>query len=406
MPNLNTTTVALHGGVDAVADVKEINTIEVLGTWIAGETYQIVFTLKETGLQYTFGLGDFTGKTPVFCFTYKNKIYFLAGAKVFFSAVGDPTVFNDPTGQFNGFVEMSSEFGNPENLVAIASYQGKLAFFSDNTIQIWSIDADPGNWAQTQVLDNIGTSAPGTVKSLGDADILFLSQSGYRSLRARDASSNAVPTDLGSPIDSLVQADLIAIGVNAINAVSGIEPLTKRYFGALNGKIYVLSYFPASEITAWSIYTPVDNNGAAFTPEKFVVFQRRLYIRDTAGKLYLFGGADNKTYDATPMVIELPWLDDGKPVQMKEWASFDGVFKGQFKVEFGADPGGGVLDEIVTLGDATNPDSTKDSTYGERYPIPGRGMRFKMKLTSTNATTNTPCVLSELIVKYKMGNVT
>lgn len=402
--NLVTTSIAMAGGVASSAGTAEQHKITIGGTWVAGDTFQVVLTDSSTGLQYTVGLGDFTGQVPAYVFTYKNKLYFLAGAKAFFSAVGSPTVFNDPTGLLNGNVGMSSEFGNPENLVAIASYQGKLAFFSDNTIQIWTIDADPANWAQSQVLDNIGTSAPGSVRSLGDADVLFLSQSGVRSLRARDASSNAVPTDLGSPVDSLVQADLIAIGAAAVDTQAGVEPLTKRYMLALNGKIYVLSYFPASEITAWSLYTPVDNNGAAFTPEKFVVFQRRLYLRDTAGKLYLFGGADNKTYDATQMIIELPLLDDDKPVQMKEFASFDGVFKGKFKVEFGADPSGGVLEEVATIGDAANPDSTKDSTYGERYTLPGRGLRFKMKLTSSNETTNTPCVLSELVVKYKIGN--
>lgn len=404
--NLETTAIQMSGGSASVVGSGEVYKLTVGGTWVAGETFQVVLTVNETGLQYTLGLGDFTGAENVFVFTYKDKLYFLAGSKVFFSGTGAPTVFNDPAGGFNGFVEMSSAFGNPEDLVAAATYQGKLAFFSDNTIQIWSIDADPANWQQLQVLDNIGTSAPGTVKSLGDADVIFLSQSGYRSLRARDASSNAIPTDLGSPIDELVQADLVELGDDLSLAVSGVEPLTKRYFGALNGKIYVLSYFPASEITAWSIYTPVDNDGTAFTPEKFVVFKRRLYLRDTAGKLYLFGGADNKTYDATPMVIELPWLDDGKPVQNKTFKSFDGVFKGSFKVEFGCDPVGGVLDEVVEIGDATNPDSTKDSTYGERYSLQGKGLRFKMRLTSKNETTTTPCKVSELVVKYGIGNVT
>lgn len=406
MPNLTTTAVALHGGVASVAEVKEVNTLELGGTWIVNETYQVVFTITETGLQYTFGLGDFTGQVPVFCFTFKNKLYFLAGARVYFSAVGEPRVINDPAGTFNGFVELSNFYGNPEDLIAIASYQGKLAFFSDNTIQLWSIDADPANWDLSQVLPNIGTSAPSTVQSLGDADVIFLSQSGFRSLRARDASSNAVPTDLGSPIDSLVQDDIIAAGANVLASCSGVEPLTKQYFGCVNGRIYVLSYYPASEITAWSIYTPVDSDGAAFVPEKFVVFKRRLYVRDANGKLYLFGGADNKTYDATPMVVELPWLDDGKPVQNKAFTTFDGTFKGRFKVEFGCDPKGGVLDEVATVGDPENPDSTKDSTYGERYSCPGNGLRFKMRLTSSNETTNTPCKVSELVVKYNLGNAT
>ena len=38
--------------------------------------------------------------------------------------------------------------------------------------------------------------------------------------------------------------------------------------------IWVLSFFPSNKIIAWSRYTPIDNNGATFVPEKFVIYSQ------------------------------------------------------------------------------------------------------------------------------------
>src|SRR3546814_10554479 len=73
----------------------------------------------------------------------------------------------------------------------VCSSDLNLAIFARRAIQIEYVDPDPALNQQLQVLNNIGTVAPHSVVSFGDSDVFFLSESGVRSLRARDSSNSA-----------------------------------------------------------------------------------------------------------------------------------------------------------------------------------------------------------------------
>jgi hypothetical protein len=62
-------------------------------------------------------------------------------------------------------------------------YYDKMAVFARLTTQIWSLDPDPDKDTLAQVL-RIGTNAPWSVLQFGTGDVLFLSDSGVRSLKA------------------------------------------------------------------------------------------------------------------------------------------------------------------------------------------------------------------------------
>lgn len=227
------------------------------GTWAPNDTITITLTNNTSHLQTQIGAGYVTGIIPTYCFTFNEKVYALASATAYFSAVNDATTWNNPTGNNNGFVELSNWYATAENLVAASPYQGRLAFFSRFTTQIYIIDADPAKWQQQQILQNIGTLAPFSVQNLGDLDVMFLSDTGIRSLRARDLTLNAFVNDLGSPIDQLVLANIAANGTTlSSEAQSVVDPATGRYWLYLNGTIYVLSYYPTNQVTAWSTYLP------------------------------------------------------------------------------------------------------------------------------------------------------
>lgn len=230
-----------------------------------GDTWEVALHNRQTDVTYSVGMGAITGLADTFCFTYDQKVYLLAGFTTYFSAVGQPTVFNDVNATGNGFVSMANAYQTPEALTAIGPFQGQLVFFSRHTTQIWSINADPDLWQLKQVLQNIGTMAPASVQPLGGFDLFFLSDTGIRSLRVRDINLNAFVDDLGSPIDALIQAQLIASPANALAALAIVEPSANRYWLYLNGIIYALSYFPSSKVVAWSTYTPTAEAGATFT---------------------------------------------------------------------------------------------------------------------------------------------
>lgn len=252
--NVVKTANAFAGGVAGVAGAAKTFRLFFAGDWEQGDHFTLTFTDAISGRSTNIGYGPATGTRPSYLKTFKRKLYSLADATLFFSALDDPTQLNATTTAGNGFIEMASEYGFADALVALAVYQGRLAVFSRRNIQVWSVDPDPANNAQTQSLENIGTVAGASVRGIGDQDVLFCADSGVRSLRVRDASNNAIITDLGTPVDKLVQEALDAEGAEGICSI--VEPRSNRYWLCIGGTIFVFSYFPSSGVAAWSTYLP------------------------------------------------------------------------------------------------------------------------------------------------------
>jgi len=399
-----TTCKGLAGGADAVAGVGADTVLTVAnngsGDWATNDNFTVIFTDTGSGGQTQVGAGNITGVVPTFALTFNDKIYFSAGTVLYFSALTAPTVFNDPNQAGNGFIRMANQNGTPENLVALATYQGNMAVIARRTVQIWTLDADPAQNAKQQILPNIGTMAPLSVHNIGDRDVLMLADSGFRSIRPRVASLNAEITDIGTPIDNPVQAALLALSEVEKAAVCGVvEPSANRYMAyipgpsAAIGKIYVLSQFPESQIAAWSTYTPsyqttitpsgktfavtagrvyawqpaaagdtlacgsvalvkqgiftapvgattatVTGTAAGtlsrtdyFAPEKFSSLLGRVYCR-AGDNVFLYGGADNQTYDACGPQGRTPFLDCDSPASKKNFESLDVAIEGDWLV--------------------------------------------------------------------------
>ncbi|MDE2097295.1 MAG: hypothetical protein KGL39_08640 [Patescibacteria group bacterium] len=247
----------LANGANALEGVGETYSFSLSLPSTGGEV-SIFLTDNTTAYQVLVGFGNVSGQVFTYVTTFNEKLYGLAGPSVFCSATQEPSTFNDPNAVGNGYVTLSNWYATTETLVAVVPYQGRLAFFSRRTAQIFVIDASLSNWQQQQILTNIGTLSALSVQSLGDLDVMFLSDTGIRSLRVRDQSLNAFVNDIGSPIDSLIQTALLSgTGPSACGIV---EPQANRYWCYLNGLIYVLSYFQASKITAWSTYLPTYGN--------------------------------------------------------------------------------------------------------------------------------------------------
>lgn len=384
MPFLNTTAIPFSSGVTSVSGNGQDDTFTFSGTWATGDHYTILLTDSSTGVQYQYGYGQATGQVPSYCFTYQNKEYFLAGATVFFSTDGTPTQFNDVTSgsQTDGFVTMSNFFAQPENLVAMAPYQGKLVFFSRTTTQIWQINSDPALWVQAQLMQNIGTIAPASVVALGDLDVFFLADTGIRSLRVRDASSNAFVNDIGSPIDQLIQNALLNIGNTTAQTSCGIvDPSANRYWLAVNGKInagsqaqgtiYALSYFPSSKVIAWSTYLPTLKIGGVlkqFNPIAFRIMNGQVYCycsfnaaQDKFG-IVVYGGSDNNTYDDSTLTVQTPYLDAGAPGNRKSSVGVDCLMSGIWTIKGNMN----IYDstKFKTVMNAVTQPTTENNQYG------------------------------------------
>lgn len=331
----------MAGGSNASSGLPQITTVAFAGTWEAADTYSItlggvVFLISGTGAN---------GQLPTFLLTKRSKSYAIAGPNLFGSKIGDATAWNSGTGSF--VTDMSNELEGAETLTAMAPFQGNTAIFSRSTTQIWALDPDPANNDQLQVLQNIGTLAPKSVKAFGDSDVFFLSDTGLRSLKVRLNTNNATLSDIGSPIDPLIIAAIKAAGVSAASAVSALEPVDGRFMLHIGKITYVFSFFPSGKISGWTTY----ENGLSITD--FAVVGTRLYAR--AGDfVYLLGGDNNDTYSQQPLDVKLPFLNAHQIATLKHFTGLDVACDGTLVVSIATDPNSpDNEEEIATITQST-----------------------------------------------------
>lgn len=308
--------------------------------WSTGDNWS--FAVTSTAGDFTLGRGNLgngwwasgTVVSPASGYVFSDRAYVANGTIFNFSAVGDITGWEEQN-VGAGFLNFTSQYGAADTVKAFSAYQGKLAVLGRRSVQIWVTNADPNNFALSQVLTNIGMYDTDSAQSLGDLDVIFLYDTGVRSLRVRDASSNATVTDIGAPIDSLIVAKLLSY-----TASCGIvEPGQNRYWLFLNDTIYVLSYFPLNQIIAWSTYQPTyDATGTqtAFVPSKFTVHNGQVYAREehasNGGAVYAYGGSNNSTYDGAVATVQTPWLDAKEPGTWKGAKGVDVEWSGAWSL--------------------------------------------------------------------------
>lgn len=238
------------------------------GNWVVGDSWTM--SVVSTAGSFTLGKGRISDSSFVNGFVFRDRAYLANSAKFSFSAISDVTSWEQQnTGA--GFVSYASQYGQNDTVQAFAAYQGKLVVFGKQSTQIWQANADPANFALQQSLSNIGTKAPFSVGSLGELEVLFLADSGIRSLRTREMSLNAYVSDIGSYIDSLVLQDLAGLtDAQKIDCCGVVEPGANRYWlyvkrATGSSRIYVLNYFPTSKIIAWTTYKPTYWTGFVVT---------------------------------------------------------------------------------------------------------------------------------------------
>ena len=163
--------------------------------------------------------------------TATARVYAIAddGQTVKFCKVGDPSDWT--TAGDAGFLPISQHFASGQKAYALGLYQGKLAVFTDQSIQLWTIDPDPTAMALDRVIDGTGTRHHGSIVSLY-GDLLFLSASGIRSLTTLANSLLPSDVDVGLPIKSLTSSPV---------------SLTRTANGGVKSSVIALAAGPVSQ---------------------------------------------------------------------------------------------------------------------------------------------------------------
>jgi hypothetical protein len=309
-----------NGGEDPHGELSKIYEVEV-GNGIAA-TLAVQVRITFGGETFVFGAAQVAGSQPLAAATLKGKVHVTDGSLLRFSALDSATDWDDAL-ETAGFIDMSSEFSGADSLTALGVYQNNLAVFARRQTFVYFIDPDPAGNRQLQVLNNTGALSPMSVTSVGDLDVFYLSDTGVRSLRARDSSNSASVSDIGTPVDSLVVAAIKSLG-DAASALcaSIIEPIDGRYLLGMGDTVFAYSHFNSSKVSAWTTYD--------FTVTDFATLANRLYAR-SGDIVYLLGGAANDEFADDGYVI-LPFLDAKKPADRKTWTGIDATLEGEWQL--------------------------------------------------------------------------
>lgn len=379
----------MAGGADPTPAVPQISQVTV-GAYAATGVYTITLNSIE------YSIRGRSSAIPVAIRVVKQKMYAIVSSLLYFSGfVGAPAVA-DPTKWINGagppevigagFIDISTQSSGSEVLTGIGVYQDKVAVFSKRSTQIWTVDPDPANNIIYQVLSNVGAIAAESIVSYGDLDVFFLSESGMRSLRARDSSNLASANDVGVAIDADLTAYIDTISRAQLRRAKAIvEPTDSRYLLSVGEQVSVFSNFPGSRVAAWSTY---ELGGEVLA---WAISDGKLHAR-VGDEVKRYGGLSGNEYSsAYDTVVTLPFLDAENPGSGKAYLGIDAGLEGTWEVEMCTEPDD--QEEYENIASLTK------STYGSMGQIgmDGEGTHISLRFTCSN---NGPAKLGNAIIHY------
>ena len=267
---------------------------------------------------------------------YKRKVYAGISGSLNFSSLDQPTHWDYSAAGLllypgAGFLSMQDNVGGIGDITGMAVYKSQLAVFMANNIQLWSMDANPALNAPAQVIQGTGSVSKNAIVGFGDYDVIYVSQSGIRSLKSADYGGTANVFDIGTPIDTLIQSITSTL---VADAKACLEPTDGRLWVCIDGKIYVYSYFPSKKIAAWTVY---DTTAMGITITDLAVVARRTFCR-AGDTVYAYGGMDGSTYDSTIASMQLPYVSMREQAAYKQIVGFDAAVSGTWAVKLYVDP--------------------------------------------------------------------
>jgi hypothetical protein len=300
------------------------------------------------------------------------------GSTVRYCKTGDPrdwTTANDA-----GFLPTGINARGDRATNALGVYQNKLVALARDGSQVWTVDPDPTNMKLDDIVENVGSSFPLSLATVG-GDLFFLSDYGFRSITTQAIISKLTDVDIGSPIDTLVRADL---ATGAPRPMAAYFYGTGQYLCLLGQTMYVYSVSRTAKIAAWSRYA------LPFAVDAMAELQGTLYFRtgDDVYKLtpdvYTDDGAEYE------VLIQLPYMDFKSPGQMKQIYGIDLVMEGEcyFSMGFDVRNAAAVTSEVRVVGNTRG---------GGMVPFEVCGTEFSPQFRNQN---DQPFRLDALTVYY------
>lgn len=376
--NVTVSTTAFAGGVDEVEPVAQITRISFGGTFQALDQFEVTINSRDyvaTGRSSAMGVS---------AFVHKERIWSPANSLWRYCKLTDPTDWTDADASSGaGFINVSSDSEGTERLVGACAYGTQAAVASRNNIWLYNLSTDAEEFSFAQAIENTGSLASRAMIGYGNLDVFYLDDSGIRSLKAKQLSSDAYADDVGAAIDPFLQEHLDTLTDGEVSrAVAAMEPRDRRYWLAVGNRIYVYSNFPRSEIAAWTFYEP------GFSVTDFARVNKKMYCR-SGDFIYAYGGlSGTETPEDDELIpsVSLPFVTGRVPVKFN-LKGFDLGATGNWTVDLLVDP------------DNENSDISVGTCTGCTFPdgditIPGRTTHVAVNLTGVGAGDMSICNLA------------
>jgi hypothetical protein len=375
------------GGVDAVAAVARKITVTISGGSFDPEDS---WTITINGVDYTVVGGTGAAGVDGSVLVLKRRVFATIDSLLRYCVVNDPTDWTTTTvpASDSGFINISTDSDGAQQLVGMGLYNGQLAIFSETSIIVYDIFVDAEENALSTTLERTGTVSPRSILAYGNNDVFYLARTGIRSIRARAGTTTPATADVGAVIDSFVRETIVDTDEDTLKrAVAEIEPIDGLYMLALGDRIFVLSQYTESKVTAWSYLEP------GFTITDMHSDGRRLWARDT-GSIYIYGGMDGTEYpdegeDETEVIT--PFMSAEDPAGLKMLQGFDVSLAGDWVTNILVDPNDSTkYVEVGTINEITYDSNT--------IKLPGRTSHMALSATCSSAGER---LLSSLALHYE-----
>lgn len=264
-----------------------------------------------------------------------SRVFAIGGEVVRYCAAGNPrdwTAADDA-----GFLPVSLQQDNKSSCTAVGTFQDSLVVFFSESAQIWNVAVDPAANAISKRIFGVGTSAPLSLAGFA-SDLMFLSPFGFRSMTVQSISDRIDDTDVGTPVDTLVQPDLATIEAQP----DPEEPFgiwiqqLGQYWCVLDvgaySKVWAYTFSKSSKIACWSEYV------FGIRIKAITTLNGRVYLR-TDDALYSFD-PESYTDDGALVNVEvqMAFQDAKSPGVAKQVYGADMVLQGSPDISYKYDP--------------------------------------------------------------------
>lgn len=301
-------------------------------------------------------------------------------------ATADP---DSPSGTGFGEVDVRGQGDPVGRPISVRSYFSQMAVFCEYGVQIWAVDADFASVSYERTISGDFFEAMRSPINFSSGDILYLTNNGVRSLRARDSSNFAVVDDIGSLIDDEIIETLEEDASIPQIAMSIAHTGLSQAWFIVADHVYVLSKYDRAGIQAWSVY---DLPGGLWGMDA-APLNGTVCIRNKGDEVYVYGNTDESSseqYDATDQTtVTTHYFGISDPFSNKLFRAVDLTATGSWTVEYSLDPENETWTPIY--------DGSENTHYDGDIKIDEHGFVIALRFRTSDASKAT---LSNFAIHY------